>query len=398
MGEKVIITRKDDKIFASTFEENELVQLYAERTDSESILGNIYLGKVKNIVKNINAAFIEIENGVMCYLSISDNENPLFTNVKKSASINIGDTLVVQISKEDIKTKAPYATSNFCFTGKYIALTHGKNKIGVSAKITSDNERIRLKGILNTYKNDSYGLVARTNCEGVSKEAIEKEILLFTSLYENILTFGIHKSRFSCIYRAPKGYICNIRDGISEKLTEIITDEAFIFQEIKEYLNCYQPEDTVKLRFYEDKGVSLSSLYGLEAKLQKALQKKVWLNSGGSLVIEPTEALTVIDVNTGKAIKGKRNVQNTFFKLNQEAAIEIAKQIRLRNLSGIILIDFIDMESKENQEYLLNMLSKLLKSDPVKTILVDMTSLGLVEITRKKVRKPLHEQLKNSIL
>ncbi len=398
MSEKLIITRKDDKIITSTFEENEMVQVFLEKIEEENVLGNIYLGKVKNIIKNINAAFVEVEDGTMCYLPIDDNDVPVFANQKKNAKINVGDTIVMQITKENVKTKAPYATTNFSFTGKYVVLTYGNSKIGVSTKISSEDERERLKDVLSKYKNDNYGLIARTNCEGALSEWIETEIKLFIALYENIMGFGIHKSRFSCIYHAPKGYLCNIRDGVSENLEEIITDDAEIYKEIEEYLNCYQPEDMKKLRLYEDAGIRLNHLYGIETKIQKALQNKVWLKSGGTLVIEPTEALTVIDVNTGKAIKGKRNVQETFRKVNIEAAIEIAKQIRLRNLSGIIIVDFIDLASKESKDELLRLFSNILKKDLVKTVLVDMTPIGLVEITRKKVRKPLHEQVKNSII
>ena len=398
MSELLIITRKDDKIISSTFKENEMIQVYVEKMEADILLDNIYLAKVKNIVKNINAAFVEIEDGIMCYLPLENNDMPIFATPKKNTKINVGDTLVVQITKENVKTKAPYVTTNFGFTGKYVVLTHGKCKLGVSKKIVSEEERIRLKEILSRFKNEDFGLIARTNAEGASEEHIQNEIKLLIALYENVKEFGIHKNRFSCVYHAPKGYLCNIRDGVSGDLKEIITDDSDIYNEMKEYLNCHQPEDLEKLRFYEDAGICLNRLYGIETKIQKALNKQVWLKSGGTLVIEPTEALTVIDVNTGKAIKGKRNIQETFKKVNMEAAIEIAKQIRLRNLSGIILIDFIDLDSEENKEQLLTLLSGLFKKDPIKTVLIDMTPLGLVEITRKKVRKPLHEQIKNSII
>ncbi|MFW5668145.1 MAG: ribonuclease E/G, partial [Acetivibrio ethanolgignens] len=159
------------------------------------------------------------------------------------------------------------------------------------------------------------------------------------------------------------------------------------------YLNCYQAEDLEKLRLYEDETTDLNRLYGIETSLSKVVAKQVWLKSGGTLVIEPTEALTVIDVNTGKAIKGNKKVQETFFKVNLEAAKEIAFQLRLRNLSGIIIVDFIDLDSEEHKKELLRALKEYLKEDPLKAVVVDMTPLGLVEITRKKLRKPLHEQL-----
>lgn len=393
MSCKLIITTKENRILSSFFEGDHLVQIHVEKKE-ESLLGNLYLAKVKNIVKNINAAFVEIEDGRMCYISLEECQNPVFGNVKKNNKINAGDTVVVQVVKEDVKTKAPYATANFGFTGKYVVLTHGKTRMGISSKITDNKERERIKAVLKPYENQSFGLVARTNSAGVGEEKINNEIRLLQGRYENILNFGIHKGQRSCIYRAPQGYLCNIRDGYASQLKEIITDEPAIFEEIKEYINSCQPEDIGKLRLYEDASISLSSLYGIETKIARALQKQVWLKSGGTLVIEPTEALTVIDVNTGKAIKGNKKIQETFFKVNKEAAAEIARQIRLRNLSGIIVVDFIDLKEERAREELLSLLAAELKKDPVKTVAVDMTPLGLVEITRKKVRKPLHEQMK----
>lgn len=391
---KLVITRKNKQIFSSYFEQDELVQINVENEENESILGNIYLGKVKNIVKNIDAAFVEIEDKQMCYLSLSANEAPIFANPKKNDKINVGDTVVVQVSKEDVKTKAPVVTTNINFTGKYIILTHGKAGIGISGKIKSEEERQRLKTIVKPFSDEAYGWIVRTNAEGTEEEQLLQEINVLRVLYENVLRFGVQKSCFSKLYEAPAGFLCDIRNERAESLDEIVTDDKKIFKKMQEYLSCYQKEDLEKLRFYEDESYSLEKLYGIESKLDKALQKNVWLKSGGTLVIEPTEALTVIDVNTGKAIKGNKKIQETFLKINLEAAEEIAKQIRLRNLSGIIVVDFIGLDAKEDEKLLLKKLEACLEKDPVKTVLVDMTPLGLVEITRKKVRKPLHEQVK----
>lgn len=394
MDNRLIITKQKNYIISSFFEGKDMVQINMEQEETETLLGNIYLGKVKNIVKNINAAFVELSGGVMAYLSLNENKNPIFANAKKNTLIQIGDEIIVQVLKENIKTKAPVVTTNLNITGKYVVLTRGKTNLSLSSKIQNEAERKRLKNILLDYQNEEYGIIMRTNAEYAKKEFIQKEISNLISLYDNIRTYGIHKDRFSLLFQAPPGYICDIRDGFSGNLDEIITDDKDIMEEMTVYLTNYQAEDLQKLRFYEDELLSLSSLHGIQTKLEKALQEKVWLKSGGYLVIQPTEALVVIDVNTGKAVAGKKQVQETFFKMNQEAAIEIARQIRLRNLSGIIIVDFIDMESDDNKNELLNELEKLLKKDPTKTVVVDMTALGLVEITRKKVRKPLHEQYK----
>ena len=183
-----------------------------------------------------------------------------------------------------------------------------------------------------------------------------------------------------------------IRDTYTDQFDTIITDDRQLYEETADFLKTQYPEELSRLQFYEDPRVSLSNLYGLSAKLKEATETRVWLKSGGYLVIEPTEALTVIDVNSGK-YSGKKGIRDTFRMINREAALEIARQLRLRNLSGIILVDFINMEEADDRQELLEFLSAQLKRDPVKTALIDMTPLGLVEITRKKIRRPLKEQL-----
>lgn len=390
---KLLITSLKQGIVSACYEGNRMTQVNVEPAAAQSILGNIYLGQVKNIVKNINAAFVEYEKGKMCYLSLKDAEMAVFANPKKNTKICEGDTIVVQISKEDVKTKAPVATVYFGFTGKYLVLTHGKPRLSVSAKISEEEERKRLKAVLEPVKKEEYGFILRTNAEGVDGETLLREQRVLAGLYQNIMEFGVHKSKGSLLYQAPANYLCNIRDTHAAAVDEIITDKKELFNEIQEYLNFYQAEDIEKLRYYDSETVNLDRLYNISTQLEKAVSKQVWLKSGGTLVIEPTEALTVIDVNTGKAIKGNKKVQETFLKVNLEAAKEIAIQLKLRNLSGIIIVDFIDLEKEEDRQLLLTSLKGYLKNDPLKAVVVDMTPLGLVEITRKKLRKPLHEQL-----
>jgi ribonuclease G len=246
---------------------------------------------------------------------------------------------------------------------------------------------------MEVYKNSEYGFIVRTNAASIEDNVLKEEAEALIGVYKDTLSHAMYKTPFTCVFKTLPGYLCDIRDSLSEAITEIITDNKDLYDEIASYLGSYQKEDLVKLKFYEDNLLTLSNLYSVNLKLENALKKKVWLKSGGNLVIEPTEALTVVDVNTGKAIYGKRKVQDTFLKLNLEAAEEIAKQIRLRNLSGIIVVDFIDMEEKGAKEELMRFFEEQLRKDPVKTVLVDMTALNLVEVTRKKVRKPLYEQI-----
>ncbi len=402
MDQKLVITKQDNKIISAFFEGRDMVQVSVNAAQEEGILGNIYLGKVKNIIKNINAAFVEIAEGRMCYYSMSENRYPIMAQLQdkelsdklEEVKVKIGDELVVQVSKEDVKTKAPVVTSNINLTGKYIALTYGKATIGVSAKIEDEKERRRLKELVKRYEHKQYGFIIRTNAAFMQEEVILDELSKLVELFESIVRYGVHKSRFSLLYSTPPSYICDIRDGYADHVDEFITDNPELYGHMKDYLEEYQTEDIGKLKLYQDSILSLANLYGITEKLKDAVKPMVWLKSGGTLIIQPTEALTVIDVNTGKAVSGKKQVQETFLKVNREAAKEIAKQIRLRNLSGIIIIDFIDMELKKNKDLLMEELEDYFKLDPVKTTLVDMTALGLVEVTRKKVRKPLHEQMK----
>ncbi len=396
MNSKLITIRQNDRIISAICEGNEMVQVSVDSAEEDSILGNIYLGKVKNIIKNINAAFVEIAEGSMCYLSLDDMVSPIYVKNKKTDRTAAGDELLVQISKEDIKTKAPVATVNLNFTGKYVVLIHGKSMIGVSSKIEDEAERNRLKRMLQNAKGDSYGFLVRTNAMYKPEALIREEMEFLLREYRDILEYGIHKTPFSLLYRTPPGYICNIRDGFADSIDEILTDDAGIYEKIRSYLENCQKEDLPKLQLYQDKLIDLDKLYSISHKLQNALREKVWLKSGGTIIIQPTEALTVIDVNTGKAVNGKKKVQETFLKVNMEAAVEIAKQLRLRNISGIIIIDFIDMTEESYKELLIKELDRLFRQDPIKTTLIDMTALNLVEVTRKKVRKPLYEQVSQS--
>lgn len=407
MNNKLVITKHNNKIISAFMEDGDMIQVSINSAEETGILGNIYLGKVKNIVKNINAAFIEIANGQMCYYSIAENPYPILAKGQgydkenadlQETKLKIGDELIVQVAKEDVKSKAPVVSSNLNFTGKYVALTYGKRTVGVSSKITDNKERQRLRKLVTPYVSKEFGLIIRTNAAYIEDKKLIDEILALQAAYEDIRKYGVHKTCFSLLYSTPPGYICDIRDGYADNVDEVVTDDKELYENIKNYLKQYQKEDLSKLRLYTDDLISLSNLYGIRSKISEAIRPMVWLKSGGSIIIQPTEALTVIDVNTGKAVAGKKKVQETFLKVNLEAAKEIARQIRLRNLSGIIIIDFIDMVSVADKKLLMEELDKHLKKDPIKTVLVDMTALGLVEVTRKKVRKPLYEMVKEGEL
>lgn len=378
-------------LFAALEEQGRISQLTFSETASGGILGNIYVGKVQNIVKNIHAAFIEIADGIMCYYSLDDKAEPAFTNPKKDSVMKIGDEVIVQVSKEGMKTKLPSVTSNLNFTGRYLVLTSQRKELGFSGKLNKE-EKKRIREFLEGAMPENAGIIVRTNARNAKKEEILEELKNLQSRYEAILKKGRSRLCFSLLEEHMPEYLQTLQNVYTQTLDEIVTDDAEVFQAVQNYLNCYG-EYELPLRFYEDRLLPLSKLYSLESVLERSLQERVWLKSGGFLVIQPTEAFVCIDVNTGK-FSGKKELQETFRKINLEAAKEIAWQLRLRNLSGIILIDFINMEDQEDKKELLHTLQAYLNQDPIKSTVIDITPLNIVEVTRKKVRKPLLEEWK----
>lgn len=397
MNNTLLITKlkqnNKEYIAAALYQEKKMLEVTLEPAEQQSILGNIYVGRVKNIVKNLNAAFIEIAPGMPCYYPLDEMKQPLFVKKINSPNMVQGDEVVVQVAQESSKSKPPKVTTNLNLSGKYLVLTSENKRIGISRKI-SEEKREELKKHLSFDASEDFGIIVRTNAASASNEEILEEYEKLKQEYRNIQKIAPYRTVFSCIKESTPEYLHMLQNVNQLWLTSILTDAPELFEKAREYLNAAQPEDLKKLSLYEDPGITLSSLYRLEHHLKEALQEKVWMKSGGYLVIQPTEALTVIDVNSGKSIS-KKQVQEHYLKINLEAAEEIARQLRLRNLSGIIIVDFIDMKSDESRELLMQALSRAVSADPVPVRVVDMTKLNLVELTRKKVRKSLAEQVKS---
>ena len=394
MERKLIITNWNDHVLTSVLENGEIVEFHCSKEDekNEAVLGNIYVGKVKNIVPNIGAAFIEIAKGVECYYAVAENKNPIFTQKIGKKPLCIGDELLVQVSKEAVKTKVPTVSSNLNFTGKYAVLTTGDTRIGISTKLPKES-REYFQSLAASYQSDAYGFIIRTNAKEVSREIVQAELEQLIQEYEKLIRVANTRVCYSCIKKSPKQYLSELKNIYQDGLTEILIEDLDLYNETAEYLQSYQPEDVAKLHRYEDALLPLDKLYAIEKRLEDALKEKVWLKSGAYLVIQPTEALTVIDVNTGKCISKKKD-ERTYLKINMEAAKEAAKQIRLRNLSGIILVDFINLDNKERMKELTDAFQRELRKDPISATFVDVTKLQLVEVTRKKVRKPLKEAIR----
>lgn len=377
----------------AVYEGDRMAEVELHRTDNETILNHIYIGRVKNVAENLHAAFVEIAGGKVCYLPLEDLKQPLFTKKTSKKPIAAGDELVVQIAKEAVKTKDPVATTNLSFSGAYVVLTSADRRIGISSKI-SGQERTRLQTLARKLlaveaenTNTGFGIIFRTNAAQAEEAVIREEYLQLKAAYETLTAHAPFGTVYSCLYKERPFYLKMLMDADKSALAEIVTDEKQVWEELKA-VDC----GNAAIRFYEDRLLPLAKLYHVAGQIEAALKPRVWLKSGANIVIEPTEALTVIDVNSGKNVAGKEK-QSNHYKINLEAAKELAFQLRLRNLSGMIIVDFIDLYDAQLNQELMTYLRSCLSKDSVPARPVDMTKLGLVEITRKKKKKPLAEQL-----
>lgn len=398
LNNSLVITSstKYNKIFMVQYEKKKPVEIRCIENNTDSLIGNIYIARVNNVVKNLEAAFVEIEKGTICYYEPSKNREPIYIKRQSPNKMCQGDEILVQVQKDAHKSKQASVTDNLSFTGKYMVLTSGDKSISVSNKLSQEDKK-RLLKLGHSYNLSEFGIIFRTNAAIASDKELSNELAILTDNFNNLMLKAKHKTALTLLNQAMPDYLQTII-GLYDSfcIEKIITDNLDIYENIKQAVSLYRPEFTNLLEYYTDSIISLNSLYGIDLDIDKALQSRVWLKSGAYLVIETTEAMTVIDVNTGK-YEGNKKAADTFLKVNKEAAKEIARQLRLRNISGIIMVDFIDMDSESNREEIMLALKEYVKADPVKTTIVDMTKLNLVEITRRRSRRSLYEQLNTSI-
>lgn len=408
MNTKYIITTLNNKMISAKFENDICVELTPLNGSSE--LGNIYIGRVENVVKNMNCAFVEISKGVKCYYPLDRNKNHFFLNRKNNTSVNQGDSLLVQVCKEPVKTKPATVSSVISLTGRFLVLSTDVSGVAISGKTSKNAHCKELKELLlakcsfdvlsdktdiskeqKTYGR--FGFILRTNSALANDDEVLNEAAQLTSAFREILLNAIYGKALTKLYSAPPSYIEEFNNIKISNGAEIITDIPKVYDALNKMGN-FNGEGSISLRLYEDNLLPLSALYSLNKHINEALNKKIWLKCGGYIVIEQTEALTVIDVNSGKCVSKKDDEQakeNSVFKVNIEASTEIARQLRLRNLSGIVIIDFINMSNADNIRLIQTNLNKLLKEDCVSARVVDMTKLGLVEVTRQRNGRPLSE-------
>lgn len=396
MLKEVIITHYKNQYMVILLNGGKAAEIFLKAPDTLEI-GDIFIGKVKNIVDNIQAAFIEISPGVIGYYSLKSNPNHLFSNPSKSQPSNrklkAGDEILVQVERGSIKSKAPVLTSKIQLSGKNIVFLGNQHFIGISKKINSNERRESLKILGQTLTETSKtGIIFRTNSAEKDDSLLMEEYDSLMVDYKNIMSIFPARTCFSKIYGSPKDWLKYVHT-IPEPSLRILTDIPEVYEELRIQYTDHKEAPLCEL--YTDISYPLIKLKNIETQLGRALSKNVWLKSGASLVIEATEALTSIDVNTSRTEIHKKD-DETFLQINMEAAAEICRQLRLRNLSGIIIADFINLSSKDAENALMAELRRLSKEDPVPLNIVDMTALGLVEMTRKRTYRPLHEQIKEA--
>ena len=363
-----------------------LVEYYTAEAKSKSLVGNIYLGKVKNILPGMEAAFVSIgeeKNGVLYVADVSNaKRNSKIENLLKQEQ-----EILVQVVKDAMGEKGARLTGQISLPGRYLVLIPNSKTKGISRRL-ADNERERLDKIIRKIKPNNFGVIVRTAAEGVSEESLKVDI---EKLVEEWKTVSNYQSGDApkLIHKEPDVSIKVIREHLNSTFKKVLIDKKSQHDQVKEYVKLTSPEILDIVDHYDDQ-LGLFERYHIEDQIKKALDRKVWLPSGGHLIIDRTEALTVIDVNTGKFV-GKNSLEETVYENNLEAAEEIARQLRLRDIGGIIVIDFIDMESHKKQQNLLNKFKQELAKDKTRTQVFDISRLGLVEMTRKNVAAGLIE-------
>ena len=363
-----------------------LVEYYTAEAKSKSLVGNIHLGKVKNILPGMEAAFVSIgeeKNGVLYVADVSNaKRNSKIENLLKQEQ-----EILVQVVKDAMGEKGARLTGQISFPGRYLVLIPNSNTKGISRRLP-DEERNRLDKIIRKIKPEGFGVIVRTAAEGVSEESLKNDIDKLISEWEKTSSKDSGSSPV-LIHEEPDISIKVIREHLSSNFKKLLIENNEKFDDIKSYISDTSPELNEIVEKYSD-DLDLFERYHIEDQIKKALDRKVWLPSGGHLIIDRTEALTVIDVNTGQFV-GKDSLEQTVFENNLEAAEEIARQLRLRDLGGIIVIDFIDMETQKRQQELLSKFKQELAKDKTRTQVFDISRLGLVEMTRKNVSAGLIE-------
>lgn len=417
---KIICNDMAHETRVALVEDGNIVELFIERAGVSDSTGNVYKGRVQRVLPGMQAAFVDIGLSQAAFLYVNDiladnyrdmdamlektgdsnatnsnsvqNLDPGRTTQEKT-DINIvdlisdGQEILVQVAKSPIGTKGARITSYISLPGRFLVLMPTSDHIGISRRIENEKERDRLKEMVNELRDDQLGYIVRTAAEGVNAEKISQEMAFLKKLWDGIKLKYRKAPAPSLIHQELDIRLRAVRDLLLHEAETLIIDSRDGYQEILSFLDTFMPNLKSSVELYEG-DEPIFDAYNLEGDISRALKKKVWLKSGGYIVIEHTEALVAIDVNTGRYV-GKHNLEETILKTNLEAVKEIAYQVRLRDIGGIIIIDFIDMEKKSNQEKVFNALNDAFAKDRSKTHILPISDMGLTQMTRKRIRKPL---------
>ncbi len=402
MPKEILVNVGPGETRAAVVEDGKLVEIQIERSTQKRYVGNIYKGRVENVLPGMQAAFVDVGLERNAFLYVEDalkaregHDDDLEIEDVKALSIKDilkeGQQIIVQITKEPIGTKGARVITQVTLPGRNIVLMPTVDYVGVSRRISGDEERVRLKRIAAKAKPRGCGVIVRTAAEGKDEKEISQEVDFLVKLWKRIKVKA-RRSRAPALLHRDYDLIYRImRDLFTDDVDAFVVDEEHEFEKAQELLNIMSPQLKGKLRCY-DGDQPLFDRYGVEQEIEKALRHRVWLSCGGYLVFDTTEALTSIDVNTGRYI-GTTSLRDTVLKTNLEAATEIAHQLRLRNVGGIIVVDFIDMDSDEARQQVTKKLEEELRKDKTRATVLGFTQLGLLEMTRKKTRPGLEDAL-----
>jgi len=401
MKKEIIINSGISETRIAILENKKLVELFVERPENDRSVGDIYLGRVVNVVKGMRAAFVDIGQQQDAFLHFSDvgetfstvsslidvgNENNRNRYIPVE-NIREGQEILVQIIKEPISTKGSRITTQISVSGRFCVLVPNSNLVGVSRKIESVKERRRLKKIARSIKPNKFGLIIRTVAEGKNEDALQSDIESLIKTWERIES-KLKKNKPPLLIYKDMGMTSSvIRDLFTNDISRLVVDSRKLYREISSYLKEVAPNLLDNIEFY-NRNYPIFDAFKIETEIEKSLARKVWIKSGGYLIFDHTEALVAIDVNSGKFM-GRKNHEENSLKINLEAAYEIARQLRLRDIGGIIVIDFIDMLENKNKQRLHEEFKRELKQDRAQANITPISEFGLIEMTRERVRPSL---------
>lgn len=398
MDAEILMNVTPTETRVAVVENGVLQEIFIERTNHVGIVGNIYKGKVVRVLPGMQAAFVEIGLDRTAFIHVGELGGDASTPINQI--LHEGQSIVVQVTKDPISTKGARLTSELSIPSRYLVYMPQTDHIGVSQRIEDEGERERLKALVNKclqdegFADQGAGYILRTAAEGVGEEEILADIRYLQRLWRKLEERIKECSAPVIIYSELPLSLRSLRDYVRPEVSKVLVDSRETFQRIEQFAQQYIPEIESLIEYYQGPR-PVFELYSVEDEIQRALEQKVPLKSGGYLVIDQTEAMTTIDVNTGGFV-GRKNLEETIFKTNLEAATAIGRQLRLRNLGGIVILDFIDMTDTEHQRQVLRMLEKVLEKDHTKTKISGVSGLGLVEMTRKRTRESLEQMLMES--